>query len=185
MHASRQQQHSCADLVYLFDRCFLAKWNTRLVGGAPEPVYVPADSQQRQHRVLFTHDYFASALHEIAHWCIAGEERRTQLDYGYWYAPDGRTAGQQVEFERVEVRPQALEWIFSEACGAPFRVSADNLSGSVQVSEAFKENITKQAHGFCTNGLNERARRFVLAAARHYGVTDPLNLARYHLRKLT
>ncbi len=53
--------------------------------------------------------FYASALHEIAHWCIAGENRCQQVDYGYWYEPNGRSEERQFEFEKVEVKPQALE----------------------------------------------------------------------------
>ena len=69
------------------------------------------------------------ALHEVAHWCVAGPRRRCLDDYGYWYAPDGRDAAAQAEFLRVEVRPQALEALFCAACNHPFRVSLDNLDG--------------------------------------------------------
>ncbi len=50
---------------------------------------------------------FASALHEISHWCIAGKARRELVDFGYWYCPDGRDAMTQSQFEDVEVKPQA------------------------------------------------------------------------------
>lgn len=181
MHASSQAEHHCENLIHLFDECFLSQWNTRLIGGAPEPIYLPADAHSSRHRVHFTRDYFASALHEVAHWCIAGDRRRSMVDYGYWYAPDGRDAAQQSAFEQVEVKPQALEWIFSEACGARFRVSADNLSAGVGASATFAENIAKQARAFCIKGLAERPGRFVSAVAHHYGVTDVLNPDRYQL----
>lgn len=60
---------------------------------------------------------------------IAGEQRRLLPDLGYWYAPDGRTAEQQALFEQVEIKPQAIEWLFSKAFGRKFRVSLDNLTG--------------------------------------------------------
>ena len=81
-----------ATLIELFDREFLATENTRLEGGGEEPVYLPADARCANHRIVFRHDYAASALHEVAHWCIAGSARRKLHDYGYWYAPDGRVA---------------------------------------------------------------------------------------------
>ena len=87
--------HDCQDLIRLFDECFLADLNTCLLGGYPEPEYLPADASHPHHRILFTRDYFRSALHEVAHWCVAGPERRLMPDFGYWYAPDGRTAEQQ------------------------------------------------------------------------------------------
>ena len=40
-----------------------------------------------------------------------------------WYAPDGRTKEQQALFEQVEIKPQAIEWMFSKAFGRRFRVS--------------------------------------------------------------
>lgn len=184
MHAARQMQHHAHDLVTLFDHCFHQKCNTRLVGGAPEPIYLPADERVGYHRVCFTQDYFASALHEVAHWCIAGSLRRKQVDYGYWYAPDGRDAVQQRAFEFVEVKPQALEWIFSEACGFKFRVSADNLTEAVGASESFIANIAKQAQKYCTDGIAGRPQRFIIALAEYYGVTKPLNRSRFDVKRL-
>ena len=131
-------QHHCDDLVSLFDRCFAVDFNTRLVGGNPEPEYLPADVNNSAHRILFTRDYFRSALHETAHWCVAGADRRLLPDFGYWYAPDGRTADQQRVFEQAEVKPQALEWIFCAATGHRFDVSTDNLSGEATDPEPFR-----------------------------------------------
>lgn len=108
-------QHDAQDLVTLFNKTFLSTENTELAGGYNEPLYQPAMPDNPTHRILFTHDYFASALHEVAHWCVAGTTRRQQVDYGYWYEPDGRTQEQQHLFEKVEVRPQAFEWIFANA----------------------------------------------------------------------
>ena len=71
------------------------------------------------HRVVYREDYFARALHEVAHWCLAGAERRKLEGYGYWYRPDGRDPREQTEFERAErflaaLRrardPLAFEW---------------------------------------------------------------------------
>ncbi len=42
---------------------------------------------------------------------------------GYWYAPDGHTQEQQALFEQVEIKPQAIEWLFAQAFGRKFRVS--------------------------------------------------------------
>jgi elongation factor P hydroxylase len=114
-------------LEEVFARCFSRRWRTRLVGGADEPSYQPATDRHALHVLHYRSDYFASALHETAHWCIAGERRRQLPDFGYWYAPDGRDQQQQLAFEAVEARPQALEWLFSLACGYRFRISVDNL----------------------------------------------------------
>ncbi|WP_346839578.1 elongation factor P hydroxylase [Microbulbifer sp. SAOS-129_SWC] len=165
---------SSARIAAVFDRCFSADLNTRLVGGFEEPYYRPAGHEYPYHRVEFTRDYPASALHEAAHWCVAGEARRQLPDYGYWYAPDGRSAAQQAEFERVEVRPQALEWLFARACGLRFRVSADNLGSDFGPSDAFKETIWRQVRRYCRDGVNARARAFALALAREFERPDPL-----------
>lgn len=111
-------EHRLEDVIELFDGLFLGPCNTRLVRGGDEPLYLPADDQVPWHRVIFARGFFASVLHEVSHWCIAGPRRRLLEDYGYWYEPDGRNETQQQAFEKVEVAPQALERIFSEAAGA-------------------------------------------------------------------
>ena len=119
--------HQYHDLIRIFDGLFFKPFNTRLIRGADEPVYLPADQDCDVHRVVFAHGYFASALHEIAHWCVAGQARRLLEDYGYWYCPDGRDAAQQAEFEKTEVVPQALEWAFSVAANC----MGSNLTGTL------------------------------------------------------
>lgn len=169
-------------VVSVFDACFSspAALNTRLVGGHEEPFYRPAsESGASWHQVEFTRDYPASALHEAAHWCVAGAGRRKLPDYGYWYAPDGRSTAQQAEFELVEVKPQALEWIFSRACGLKFQVSADNLDAGLGPSEAFRRNIWRQVQRYCREGVNSRAHQFALALAAAFERPNPLVPERY------
>ncbi|MEH6491179.1 elongation factor P hydroxylase [Halopseudomonas sp.] len=161
-------QHHCDDLVTLFDRCFARDFNTRLRGGFAEPEYLPADAASACHRIHFTRDYFRSALHEVAHWCVAGPERRLLPDFGYWYAPDGRTASQQQAFEQVEVKPQALEWLFCAAAGHRFDVSTDNLSGEATDPAPFKAKVRAQVLSYLETGLKERPARFVEALLAFY-----------------
>ncbi len=146
--------HCCDELITLFNGIFIDRWNTELVGGGDEPIYRPADAEHSHHRVIFTHDYFASALHEISHWCIAGTERRLLEDFGYWYRPDGRTAEQQAEFESVEVKPQALEWMLARSCGFDFRISCDNLSGEASDSGSFKDRVYQQVLDYLAVDVN-------------------------------
>ncbi|UZJ45906.1 elongation factor P hydroxylase [Marinimicrobium sp. C6131] len=177
-------RHDCRDLIQLFDQTFRESHATRLCGGAEEPLYAPG----RPHRIWFTRNYFASALHEVAHWCVAGRERRLQEDYGYWYAPDGRTAAQQAEFERVEVRPQALEWLFSRAADWRFRPSADNLDAGFGPSEEFKRAIHQQALRFCREGVTDRVHAFLAALVGFYGTANNVEAllveARFDWREL-
>jgi elongation factor P hydroxylase len=154
------------DLVKLFHYCFAYTQNTILVGDAEEPIYKPSDHDCQYNQVIFTRDYFSSALHEIAHWCLAGTQRRTQIDYGYWYHPDGRDPHQQAQFEAVEVKPQALEYAFSLASNIVFRVSIDNLQGGQTSSEKFERAVEQQLVRFVQSGFNSRTQQFLEAL--HY-----------------
>lgn len=136
-HGDEQQQTDW--LIHVFNVVF-AHHHTILVRGQHEPEYFPAQHDQPA-KIVFAHGYFASALHEISHWCIAGAARRKLPDLGYWYAPDGRNAEQQALFEQVEVKPQALEWLLSAACLREFRVSLDNLNGAGGDGQAFKHAV--------------------------------------------
>ena len=155
------------DLIQLFKQCFFKDFNTLLEGNTDEPLYTPA-TDGLPSRIFYAHDYFASALHEVAHWCIAGEKRRQLEDYGYWYEPDGRSTQQQQLFESVEIAPQAMEWIFSRACHAPFRISADNLTSNAGCSEHFKDAVYQQAQEYLKEGLPKRAEHFVQKLAEFY-----------------
>ncbi|MCW4151482.1 elongation factor P hydroxylase [Halomonas sp. 18H] len=161
--------HHLDDIIALFDGLFMPGYQTRLVRGEDEPLYLPADASSPWHRVIFAHGFYASALHEISHWCIAGARRRQWEDYGYWYQPDGRDADQQREFESVEVAPQALELLFSRACGMAFNVSVDNLGGQAEVDrEAFRARVEARAARFEAEGLPRRARALQVALTAFY-----------------
>ncbi|MEH6564504.1 MAG: elongation factor P hydroxylase [Halopseudomonas sp.] len=161
-------QYHCDDLVTLFDHCFAGDYNTRLQGGFSEPEYLPADAEASYHRIHFTRDYFRSALHEVAHWCVAGPQRRLLPDFGYWYAPDGRSAEEQGAFEQVEVKPQALEWLFCAAAGHRFDVSTDNLNGETTDAAPFRAKVHAQALAYLQAALPARPARFVEALLAFY-----------------
>ncbi|GAB3100527.1 elongation factor P hydroxylase [Aestuariicella hydrocarbonica] len=165
------------DIEAVFHQVFESSFRTRLVGGGDEPIYRPTEDPLGYHEIVYTRDYAASALHEIAHWCVAGPERRQLEDYGYWYAPDGRSADQQALFERLEVKPQAFEWIFSMAAGRKFRVSADNLEAALGASDGFKDAVHLQVLDYCRLGLPPRADLFAQALANKTGLCNPLNPA--------
>lgn len=164
--------HRAADLEALFRRTFFVDYQTVLIGGADEPLYRPGAPAE----IHYTRDYFRSALHEVAHWCVAGAQRRRLEDYGYWYAPDGRDAAQQAEFTRVEVRPQALEALFCAACAHPFRVSLDNLHGAAGAEAPFARAVHTEAQRLLTAGLPERPQRWLQTLAAFYR-THPSKLA--------
>lgn len=156
------------DAIALFDGLFAKHYRTRLIRGGDEPLYLPADEECEFHRVVFARGFFASALHEISHWCIAGARRRELVDYGYWYLPEGRNASQQEAFETAELKPQALEMLFSHACGYPFHVSVDNF-GDVEVDrEGFLARVTARAKRYEDEGLPRRAGAFRTALNAYY-----------------
>lgn len=171
-------------LITCFDEILGQKFDTQLISGGLEPVYLPKSIKRAKAHIVFSHDYFSSALHELAHWCVAGEQRREQEDYGYWYAPDGRSVQQQQLFERVEVKPQAIEWLLSKACGVKFSVSADNLAANAQPSNSFKANILAQVQQYCRGGLAERPLILVNGLAERFEQTDVLNPVNYRLEDL-
>jgi elongation factor P hydroxylase len=153
--------HHYQDLIRLFNCAFAHSENTVLVKGADEPVYLATKDPLQPNQILFAHGYFASALHEIAHWCIAGKTRRMLDDYGYWYCEDGRNAQQQAEFQRVEVKPQAIEWAFCQASNKPFRVSTDNLNGAPVDEQQFVALVRQQVLYYLDSGFPERAASFI------------------------
>lgn len=179
-HNSESSSHHPDDLVMLFNDLFRGPCRTILVRGGDEPEYIPASSPEGLHRVVFARGYYASALHEIAHWCLAGAERRRLHDYGYWYCPDGRTLDQQRAFEQVEVKPQAIEWVFATAAGSRFHISVDNLSGAGAADEAaFRANVSRQAQHYVARGLPPRAEQFKDALLDWYGRHAAFNAYRW------
>lgn len=152
-----QWETGVSDLLDCLNPWLERGWQTQLVAGSGEPVYLPAAAPGDCHRIVFAHGYFNSALHELAHWCLAGAERRLLEDYGYWYCPDGRDAGQQAAFEQVEVKPQAIEWWLACAAGRPFRTSTDNLSGTPTDNRPFRQSVQQQAQRYLSDGLPTRA----------------------------
>lgn len=160
--------HDPEDLMRLFNQLFESTENTVLLRGGTEPLYLPADEGDGRNRILFAHGFFASALHEVAHWCIAGRRRRQLVDYGYWYRPDGRDTTQQAAFEAVEARPQAIEWAFSICCGVPFRVSVDNLDGAPVDHRRFARRVHVALCRYAAVGFPGRARRLMDALSDFY-----------------
>lgn len=138
-------EHMATEWLILVFNTLFASQNTQLVRGHSEPEYFPATINTPA-RIEFAHGFFASALHEMSHWCIAGHKRRQLVDFGYWYAPDGRSAAQQHAFERVEIKPQAIECLLTLACKRPFQVSQDNLFADFDTSNStFVADVHQQA----------------------------------------
>lgn len=166
--------HDYQDLICIFNDTFAAHYNTRLELGGDEPIYLPADDSCDHHRIIFARGFYASALHEIAHWCVAGPERRLLEDFGYWYEPDGRSAEVQAAFEAVEIRPQAYEWILALSAGFPFNVSCDNLNGDFEPDRLqFMSKVQQEVWSILSAGLPLRVKMLADALAAYYQ-TPPL-----------
>ena len=146
-------------VMRLFNQEFVESDRTEPICGAAEPYYEPGSLN----RIYFRADYVRSALHEVAHWCVAGRRRRQLADYGYWYSPDGRDAKQQQAFFAVEARPQAVERYFCEAIGIAFSPSVDNVGAQIEPQQLrhFEARIQEWCHQFALTGLPLRAARFV------------------------
>lgn len=144
---STYEQNLTDWFIDLFNWVF-SHYEVTLERGDNEPEYFPATATSSA-KVLFAHGFFSSALHEVSHWCIAGKKRRQLPDYGYWYAPDGRSLQQQKMFEKVEIKPQALECLLSLICSHRFRVSQDNLFASFDTSfSTFERDVYDQVQSY-------------------------------------
>lgn len=136
---------------------------TILVRGDSEPEYF-ASRDGNPARIEFAHGFFASALHEISHWCVAGKKRRQLDDFGYWYVADGRDEATQKLFEQVEIKPQAIECLLNLALGRYFYVSQDNLNADFDTSNStFASDVYLQAYDFLQNPqfLSKDAKRLI------------------------
>lgn len=154
------------NIIALFNELFSTEFNTVLEGAGDEPYYLPATGSNPA-RIRFREDFVRSALHEVAHWCVAGTARRQLPDYGYWYTPDDRDLTQQQAFFGVEVKPQAIEWRFCEALRIPFKPSVDNLGLNIPERDLaeFHQRLEQRYAGYQKNGLPTRAARFAQGLA--------------------
>lgn len=157
-----------AQLIHVFNQEFGPRYQTKLVRGDDEPIYLPVTETRSTAQIVFAHGYFASAMHELAHWCIAGKKRRGLVDFGYWYQPDGRDEAKQKEFESVEVKPQAMEWILAVSCRHPFRFSADNLNGTIGDQGPFQAAVKAQVDTWLSSKIPTRANRLRLFLAQSF-----------------
>ncbi|MCZ6640872.1 MAG: elongation factor P hydroxylase [Gammaproteobacteria bacterium] len=157
------------EIASTFNCLFAETHSTVIRGGVSEPLYMPPQHNARG-VIRYTRNYASSALHEIAHWCIAGSKRRRLIDYGYWYLSPPRSRSGQQSFFAVEARVQALEWLFAEAAGVSFHLSADDVHdcddrGEVGDIAAFARQVECRVALWRAQGLPRRARRMFLALA--------------------
>jgi elongation factor P hydroxylase len=157
-----------------FNALFLRSHFTELRGGGDEPLYLPRTTSAPA-RIIHTRDYAASALHEAAHWCIAGAHRRRLIDYGYDYVPPPRLPVQQQAFFENEIRAQALESILAAATGLPFRVSHDDPDADAGAVQRFARAVSAEAARLGERGLPPRAARLHAALLARFGSGQPMH----------
>lgn len=157
------------ELLKLLNQNYLNQFDTKIIGGFDEPFY-KAHTEQQPAQIQFSHDYIRSALHELAHWCVAGNQRRKRDDYGYWYAADGRNQQQQNEFFKVEIKPQAIEWSFSIVLGIHFESSVDNLGAQVQGIDEFNDKLKKQLSEYTKKGFPKRTHEILSLLSNQQGI---------------
>ena len=156
-----REQPSDTDVARCFNTTFAISEHVVLVGGAAAPYYMPSPAPHRA-VIRYRENFAASALHEVAHWCIAGARRRQRPDFGYWYEPPPRDARALAAFLAVEAPVQALESLLARAAGLPFRVSLDDLDAEVSgIREQFNAAVAAQATVWEARGLPPRAARFI------------------------
>ena len=169
LDASDRDDRRLADAIEkTFAQCFAQDYRTELVGGALEPLYEPASSAQPA-RLLYREDFPASALHEVAHWCVAGEARRQRVDFGYPYIAGPRSADQQATFFALELRTQSLEKQFAQAAGLDFLPSADNLQADLNGFGGDIVAYEPQLLDWLARPAGARARRFIQGLESTFG----------------
>ena len=148
------------DIVAVFSHCFRQRYATELIGGAAEPLYQPCAHADGMHRLFYRENYAASALHETAHWCIAGVKRRRQLDFGYTYLEPPRTPDLQSTFFASELKVQALEQVFCEAAGLRFVPSADHSGVDLNDFRQHLQQEQEHVRQWMQVSSDQRARQF-------------------------
>jgi elongation factor P hydroxylase len=149
-------------IAVVFNATFAARFATVMLGGAEEPLYLPGTNGVPA-RILYRSDFAASALHEAAHWCIAGPLRRRHVDYGYGYVPPPRPAAARRAFFDAERDVQALECAFAESAGLPFRISADDFAATAHERDVFAAAVARRCAEQRSGALPARAMLFSAA----------------------
>ncbi|MBM4205579.1 MAG: elongation factor P hydroxylase [Gammaproteobacteria bacterium] len=170
---SRKRGHvaepSDIEIASCFNATFARSHHTVLVGGVLAPYYLPAAAPHRS-IIRYRENFAASALHEAAHWCMAGQHRLRQRDFGYWYIPSPRSEEESAAFLAAECPVQALEQIFAEAAGLPFRVSLDDLGLELSSRrQEFAAEVQARARTWRDHGLPRRAQGFVHSLTGRFG----------------
>lgn len=158
----------CEELAALFNMVFEGSEQTVLIATDDEPHYLPKGDDRLDYRIFYTRDSYTSLMHEVAHWCRAGVDRRQLPDYGYWYQAGNRLPPAQQLYVQSESKTQALEWIFCVAAGLRLQIIPENQPHSFEPSPEFKRSIYDAALNYLRRGLSDRSERFKQTLLSHY-----------------
>ena len=54
-------EHQLEDIIRIFNQCFEQEYNTRLVKGGEEPIYIPANADCPYNTIYFARGFYSSA----------------------------------------------------------------------------------------------------------------------------
>ena len=176
------EQIKSQEITNLFHRIFKENYKTIIVKGEYEPFYKAAKSDCAFHEIIYANDSLSSLLHELSHWFIAGNARRMQDDYGYWYLEKRKTNKEQNDFFKSEVKPQALEWILSMAADHHFQFSIDNFYiEELTGIDKFKSDVLEQVKIYLNGNIEKRAKIFIQELQKKYQSDLYLSEAQFNL----
>ncbi|XPE56836.1 elongation factor P hydroxylase [Shigella flexneri] len=106
--------------------------------------------------LVFAHGFLASALHEIFTRVSPVKQKREQVDFGYWYCPDGRDAETKGQFEDVEVKPQAFDCVVARGGGFRSTLAATTWKVTLNRTIVFQRRVHAQVMTYLTRGIPSR-----------------------------
>ncbi len=109
--------HNYEQLIEIFDSCFADDFNTRLIKGDDEPIYLPADDEVPYNRIIFAHGFTPAVCTKFRTGVSPG--KRVASWWTLLLVLPGRARRRHPgQFEDVEVKP--VRW---NGCSAWRRVS--------------------------------------------------------------
>ncbi len=131
---------------------------------------LPADAEVPYNRIVFAHGFYASAIHEISHWCIAGKARRELVDFSATgIARMGVMPKRKASLKMLKRSRRHSTGCSVLAAGYPLNVSCDNLEGDFEPDRVvFQRRVHAQVMDYLANGIPERPARFIKALQNYY-----------------
>ena len=55
-------EHKLEDIIAIFNQCFEEEYNTRLVKGGDEPIYIPANDEVPYNAIYFARGFYMQCI---------------------------------------------------------------------------------------------------------------------------